>query len=370
MKKDEVKEQTGIVEDKGNAAWGILGFFLPVVGFILLIVWLCTDKKNDAKYVGIGLLIRFFLNIIMFVLFFSFVVSLIHNPSKLDDFGSKITCMEFGKGYELIIEEDEAYCYNRKTGDRRKVELDDEDYEGYMEYDEEKDEVRDAYDNDDSEYDDTEKLELEEENWLRNLNKKTVKGLSLNGKSHQITVKYEGKVVNKNRDLKYTILFDDKTIFNNSYVLWSDYYTDVIDNDKLNIKTMKGDKDYLLVEFETESEILLLIVNEDGKVLFNSKINKKSEFNSIKGNNFKKYYKDNEFVNFYSFENNKLYLLYPNYKKSSCDSGLDIIKFNFVEKIITVDNNAVTILDGDKFELGEPGGECGPIADGSIVTIK
>lgn len=43
-------------EDSGSAGWGVLGFFFPIVGLILFIVWKST-KPRSAKNAGIGALI-------------------------------------------------------------------------------------------------------------------------------------------------------------------------------------------------------------------------------------------------------------------------------------------------------------------------
>lgn len=42
--------------DDGNAGWGVLGFFFPLVGLILFCVWNATKPKS-AKAAGIGALI-------------------------------------------------------------------------------------------------------------------------------------------------------------------------------------------------------------------------------------------------------------------------------------------------------------------------
>ena len=49
--------------------WGVLGFFFPVVGLILFLVWL-KNKKKASKAAGIGALIGFILSIILTVGFF------------------------------------------------------------------------------------------------------------------------------------------------------------------------------------------------------------------------------------------------------------------------------------------------------------
>ena len=55
-----------------NFLWGLLGFFVPIVGFVLFIVW-NKEKPGAGKAVGIGALIRVILAIIfgvtLFILF-------------------------------------------------------------------------------------------------------------------------------------------------------------------------------------------------------------------------------------------------------------------------------------------------------------
>lgn len=49
--------------------WGILGFFVPIAGLILFIMWK-QDRPKDAKYAGIGALIFVGFYIILMILIF------------------------------------------------------------------------------------------------------------------------------------------------------------------------------------------------------------------------------------------------------------------------------------------------------------
>ncbi|MBR4830332.1 MAG: hypothetical protein IKZ96_01005 [Bacilli bacterium] len=51
---------------KGNFGWGVLGFFFPVVGLILFLVWK-NNKKEDAKVAAIGAIIGAALTIVLTV---------------------------------------------------------------------------------------------------------------------------------------------------------------------------------------------------------------------------------------------------------------------------------------------------------------
>ncbi|HOP57399.1 MAG TPA: zinc-ribbon domain-containing protein [Bacillota bacterium] len=51
------KNATSIVSEEGSTTgWGVLGFFFPLIGLILYLVWK-TDKPKAAKSAGKGALI-------------------------------------------------------------------------------------------------------------------------------------------------------------------------------------------------------------------------------------------------------------------------------------------------------------------------
>lgn len=47
---------SGSLTDSGSLGWGVLSFFLPIVGLVLCLVWWQTKPKS-AKVSGIGALI-------------------------------------------------------------------------------------------------------------------------------------------------------------------------------------------------------------------------------------------------------------------------------------------------------------------------
>ena len=53
--------------DSGSIGWAILGFFIPIVGLILFLVWI-GDKPRSAKMAGLGALINVILSVLLFVL--------------------------------------------------------------------------------------------------------------------------------------------------------------------------------------------------------------------------------------------------------------------------------------------------------------
>lgn len=51
-----VNSNSSVSTDKGNIGWGVLGFFLPLVGLILFLVWKDT-KPGDSSMAGKGALL-------------------------------------------------------------------------------------------------------------------------------------------------------------------------------------------------------------------------------------------------------------------------------------------------------------------------
>lgn len=59
--------------DSGSAGWGVLGFFFPIVGLILFLVWR-QDKPKSAKSAGLGALINVILDVVCGVIIFIIAV--------------------------------------------------------------------------------------------------------------------------------------------------------------------------------------------------------------------------------------------------------------------------------------------------------
>ena len=55
-------DTTAPVTDSGSIGWAILGFFIPIVGLVLFLVWKNT-KPKCAKMAGIGALVGVCINI-------------------------------------------------------------------------------------------------------------------------------------------------------------------------------------------------------------------------------------------------------------------------------------------------------------------
>ncbi len=60
--------------DSGSFGWAVLGFFLPLVGLILYLVWRNT-KPQSAKKAGIGALVGFVVNIVLSIVFSSAITA-------------------------------------------------------------------------------------------------------------------------------------------------------------------------------------------------------------------------------------------------------------------------------------------------------
>lgn len=52
-----------------TVGWGVLGFFIPIVGLILFLVWK-SEKPRAAKSAGIGALISTIITVVFYILFF------------------------------------------------------------------------------------------------------------------------------------------------------------------------------------------------------------------------------------------------------------------------------------------------------------
>lgn len=55
--------------DSGGFGWGVLGFFLPIVGLVLFLIWK-DEKPRSAKFAGIGALISAGVGIVIAILYF------------------------------------------------------------------------------------------------------------------------------------------------------------------------------------------------------------------------------------------------------------------------------------------------------------
>lgn len=63
-------------DDSGSFGWAVLGFFIPLVGLILYLVWK-NEKPKSAKRAGQGALVCVILNLIILAIYFVFAFILI-----------------------------------------------------------------------------------------------------------------------------------------------------------------------------------------------------------------------------------------------------------------------------------------------------
>lgn len=82
LKKDVEKTSSG----RGGFGWGILGFFIPIVGIVLFFVWRKNNKKS-SKAAGIGALIGVIISVILTVIYFVWLGSFLlgYNPEPKND---------------------------------------------------------------------------------------------------------------------------------------------------------------------------------------------------------------------------------------------------------------------------------------------
>lgn len=66
-------------KDVPNAGWAVAGFFLPLLGFILYLVWQ-TQYPNRSKMCGLGALIGVITQVVLYLLGFFILFSLLFIP--------------------------------------------------------------------------------------------------------------------------------------------------------------------------------------------------------------------------------------------------------------------------------------------------
>ena len=73
-----VQRSAAPAPDTGGFGWGALGFFVPIVGLILYLVWR-LEKPLTAKSAGVGALVGFGLGILFFIIYFMFMIFMFVN---------------------------------------------------------------------------------------------------------------------------------------------------------------------------------------------------------------------------------------------------------------------------------------------------
>jgi len=68
------EEQKSVpVQENNTFWWGVLGFFVPIAGLIIFLIWL-KEKPKSAKCAGIGALIRVGISIVLTIIFAFFAI--------------------------------------------------------------------------------------------------------------------------------------------------------------------------------------------------------------------------------------------------------------------------------------------------------
>lgn len=76
-------KQISIVNDNGGFLWGLLGFFVPVAGLVLYLVW-NDQKPKTAKAAGIGAIVGVVMGVVLYILFMILYFYLISEIFPLD----------------------------------------------------------------------------------------------------------------------------------------------------------------------------------------------------------------------------------------------------------------------------------------------
>lgn len=71
---NQVENNTN-VNDAGGIGWWLLGFFVPIVGLVLYLVWK-EEKPKSSKAAGQGALVHVILSIVGTILYFAFIIML------------------------------------------------------------------------------------------------------------------------------------------------------------------------------------------------------------------------------------------------------------------------------------------------------
>ena len=107
-------------ENNGNFGWAVLGFFVPIVGLILYILWK-DNRKNDAKNAGIGALVGFILSVVLVVLLPAFLINTGWNKTRNTLMDNNCT-LAYGEEYKSLEVNGTWYCENTITGERLRAE--------------------------------------------------------------------------------------------------------------------------------------------------------------------------------------------------------------------------------------------------------
>ena len=105
-------------QDKGSFGYAVLGFFIPLVGLLLFLIWRKT-RPGDAKKAGIGALVNVILQVVLVI--FAIIYYSVMWPSVQQSIVDQ-TCLEYGSNYKAVKTGNTWYCENTVTGQRIELE--------------------------------------------------------------------------------------------------------------------------------------------------------------------------------------------------------------------------------------------------------
>ena len=71
-----VEQYNSTIQKKGNFGWAVLGFFVPIAGLVLYLVWK-NENPGDAKMAGMGALVSAILEAIFVIIYIMFFIYMI-----------------------------------------------------------------------------------------------------------------------------------------------------------------------------------------------------------------------------------------------------------------------------------------------------
>ena len=67
--KSTIKKSSSTSVDTGSAGWSLLGFFFPLIGLILYLLWK-TDQPRNSSAAGKGALIGVIVSVVFYIIYF------------------------------------------------------------------------------------------------------------------------------------------------------------------------------------------------------------------------------------------------------------------------------------------------------------
>ncbi len=74
--KSITKTSSTLSTDTGSAGWSLLGFFFPLIGLILYLLWK-TDQPRNSSAAGKGALIGVIVSVVFYIIYIIAIASLL-----------------------------------------------------------------------------------------------------------------------------------------------------------------------------------------------------------------------------------------------------------------------------------------------------